>query len=68
MIECVLFSKEDYEGILSHLKSARIECQSATEFSLFGKVSLYHVEEADRQLEAIEALLNKEGLLWERLR
>jgi hypothetical protein len=58
----MLFSKEDYESILSHLKSARIECQSATEFSLFGKVSLYHVGEVDRQLEAIEALLKKGGL------
>lgn len=62
MTECMLFSKEDYESILSHLKSARIECQSATEFSLFGKVSLYHVGEVDRQLEAIEALLKKGGL------
>lgn len=62
MTDCVLFSKEDYDSIMSHLKSARIECQSATESSLFGKVSLYHVGEIDRQLEAIEALLKKEGL------
>lgn len=62
MTDCVLFSKEDYDSIMSHLKSAQIECQSATEFSLFGKVSLYHVGEIDRQLEAIEALLKKEGL------
>lgn len=62
MIKCVLFSKEDYESILSHLKSARIECQSAAEHSLSGNVSLYHVGEVDRQLEAIEALLKKGGL------
>lgn len=62
MTDCVLFSKEDYDNIMSHLKSAQIECQSATESSLFGKVSLYHVGEIDRQLEAIEALLKKEGL------
>lgn len=62
MIDCVLFSKEDYDSIMSHLKSAQIECQSATESRLFGKVSLYHVEEIDRQLEAVEALLKKEGL------
>lgn len=62
MTECMLFSKEDYESILSHLKSARIECQSATNHSLSGKVSLYHVGEVDRQLETIEALLKKEGL------
>lgn len=62
MIDCVLFSKEDYDSIMSHLKSAQIECQSATESSLFGEVSLYHVEDIDRQLEAVEALLKKEGL------
>lgn len=62
MTDCVLFSKENYDSIMSHLKSAQIECQSATESSLFGKVSLYHVGEIDRQLEAIEALLKKEGL------
>lgn len=62
MIDCVLFSKEDYDSIMSNLKSAQIECQSATESSLFGKVSLYHVEEIYRQLEAVEALLKKEGL------
>lgn len=62
MIDCMLFSKEDYDSIMSHLKSAQIECQSATESSLFGKVSLYHVGEIDRQLEAVEALLKKEGL------
>jgi hypothetical protein len=62
MIEGMFLSKDDYEGILSHIKSARIECQSATKHSLSGKVSLYHVEEVDRQLEAIEALLKKEGL------
>lgn len=62
MIECMLFSKEDYDSIMSHLKSARIECQSATKSSLSGKVSLYHVGEIDRQLEAIEALLKREGL------
>lgn len=62
MTECILFSKEDYESILSHLKSARVECQSATESNLFGKVNLYHVGEVDRQLKAIEALLKKEGL------
>lgn len=62
MTDCVLFSKEDYDSIMSHLKSAKIECQSATELSLFGKVSLYHVGEIDRQLEAVEALLKKEGL------
>lgn len=54
MIECILLSKGDYEGILSHLKSARIECQSVT------TKSCYHVGEADRHLEAIEALLKKE--------
>lgn len=62
MIDCMLFSKEDYDSIMSHLKSARIECQSASESSLFGSVNLYHVGEIDRQLEAIEALLKKKGL------
>lgn len=62
MTDCVLFSKEDYDSIMSHLKSARIECQSATKSSLFGKVNLYNVGEIDRQLEAIEALFKKEGL------
>lgn len=62
MIKCILFSKDDYNSILSHLKSARIECQSASESSLFGNVNLYHVNEVDRQLEAIEALLKKKGL------
>lgn len=62
MIDCVLFSKEDYDSIMSHLKSARIECQSATKSSLSGKVSLYHVGEIDRQLEDIESILKKEGL------
>lgn len=62
MIDCMLFSKEDYDSVMSHLKSARIECQSATKSSLSGKVSLYYVGEVDRQLEAIEALLKKKGL------
>lgn len=62
MTECMLFSKEDYDSIVSHIKSARVECQSATNYSLSGKVSLYHIGEIDRQLEAAEALLNKEGL------
>lgn len=62
MIECMLFSKDDYESILSHLKSARIVCQDATSHNFSGKVSLYHIGEIDRQLEAIEALLKKEGL------
>lgn len=57
MIECVLISKDDYEGILSHLKSARIECQSVT------TKSWYHVGEADRHLAAIEALLKKEVVI-----
>lgn len=56
MTDCVLFSKEYYDSIMSHLKSARIECQSVT------TKSWYHVGEADRHLEAIEALLKKEGL------
>lgn len=30
MTECMLLSKDDYESILSRLKSARIECQSVT--------------------------------------
>jgi hypothetical protein len=54
MIECIVLSKDDYEGILSHLKSARIECQSVT------TKSWYHVGEADRHLAAIEDLLKKE--------
>lgn len=62
MIDCMLFSKDDYDSLLSHLKSARIVCQDATSHSFSGKVSLYHVGEIDRQLEAIEALLKKEGL------
>lgn len=57
MLECILLSKDDYEGILSHLKSARIECQSVT------TKSWYHVGEADRHLEAIEALLKKEVVI-----
>lgn len=56
MIDCMLFSKDDYDSIMSHLKSARIECQSVT------TKSWYHVVEADRHLESIEALLKKEGL------
>ena len=54
MIECIVLSKDDYEGILSHLKSARIECQSVT------TKSWYLVGEADRHLAAIEDLLKKE--------
>lgn len=57
MTECILFSKDDYEGILSHLKSARIECQSVT------TKSWYHVGEADRHLKAIEDLLKKEDMI-----
>lgn len=62
MLKCILLTKNDYNSILSHLKSARIDCQSASESSLFGSVNLYRVEEIDRQLETIEALLKKEGL------
>ena len=62
MIDCMLFSKEDYDIIMSHLRSARIECKSATESSLSGKASLYYVGEIDRHLKTIEALLKKEGL------
>lgn len=61
MTEYMLLSKKDYESILSHIKSARIDCQNATKHSLSGKVNLYHVGEIDRQLEAIEELLKKEG-------
>lgn len=57
MIECMLFSKDNYEGILSHLKSARIECQSVT------TKSWYHVGEADRHLKAIEDLLKEEVVI-----
>lgn len=62
MLKCILLTKDDYDSILSHIKSARIVCQDATSHSFSGKVSLYHVGEIDRQLEAIEALLKKEGL------
>lgn len=62
MLKCILLTKDDYNSVLSHLKSARIECQSASESSLFGSVNLYHVNEIDRQLEAIETLLKKKGL------
>ena len=62
MLKCILVSKDDYGAILSPLKSDRIVCQDATSHSFSGKVSLYHVGEIDRQLEAIEALLKKEGL------
>lgn len=57
MTECVLISKDDYEGILSHLKSARIELQSVTSVTT---KSWYRVREADRHLKAIEGLLKKE--------
>lgn len=62
MTECMLFSKEDYDSIMSHLKSARIECQSANKSSLSGKVSLYYIGEIDRHLKIAETLLKKEGL------
>lgn len=62
MLKCILLTKDDYDNLLSHLKSARIVCQDATSHSFSGKVSLYHVGEIDRQLEAIEALLKKKGL------
>lgn len=62
MLKCILLTEDDYDSLLSHLKSARIVCQDATSHSFSGKVSLYHVGEIDRQLEAIEALLKKRGL------
>ena len=62
MLKCILLTKDDYNIVLSHLKSARIVCQDATSHSFSGKVSLYHIGEIDRQLEAVEALLKKEGL------
>ena len=62
MLKCILLTKDDYNIVLSHLKSARIVCQDATSHSFAGKVSLYHIGEIDRQLETVEALLKKEGL------
>ena len=62
MLKCILLTKDDYNIVLSHLKSARIVCQDATSHSFSGKVSLYHIGEIDRQLETVEALLKKEGL------
>lgn len=62
MIDCMLFSKDDYDSIMSHLRSARFECKNATESSLSGKVNLYHMGEIYRHLNAVENLLKKEGL------
>ena len=62
MIECTLFTKDDYDSILSHLKSARIVCKDIISHNLSGKVNLYLVEEIDRQLEIVETLLKKKGL------
>lgn len=62
MIDCMLFSKEDYDSIMSHLKSAQIECHSANKSSLSGKVSLYYIGEIDRHLKIVETLLKRDGL------
>ncbi len=62
MIDCMLFSKDDYESIMSHLKSARVICDTASMQRFSGGISGYHIGEIDRQLEAIEALLKKGGL------
>ena len=62
MTECMLFSKDDYDSIVSHIKSAQIECHSANKSSISGKVSLYHIGEIDRHLKIAETLLKRDGL------
>jgi hypothetical protein len=63
MTDCVLFSKEDYDSILSHLKSIQIECENSQAINLSGRRNnSYHICEIERHIEAIEALLKKEGL------
>lgn len=63
MIECILFSKEDYDSILSHLKSIQMECETAQARNLSGmRNNSYHICEIERHLEDIETLLKKEGL------
>lgn len=62
MTEYMLLSKEDYDIIMSHLKSAQIECHSANKSSISGKVSLYYIGEIDRHLKIAETLLKRDGL------
>ena len=63
MTECILLSKDDYDSILSHIKSIRIECEAAQARNLSGmRNNSYHICEIERHLEDIETLLKKEGL------
>lgn len=64
MTECILFSKDDYDSILSHIKSIRVECETAQARNLFGmRNNSYHICEIERHIEEIEALLKKESLI-----
>lgn len=62
MIECVLISKDDYDSILSYLKSIQMECETAQARNLSGRNNSYSICEIERHLEEIETLLKKEGL------
>lgn len=63
MTECILFSKEDYDGILSHLKSIQVECESSQSINLSGRRNnSYYICEIERHIEEIKTLLKKEGL------
>lgn len=62
MTECILFSKEDYDSILSHLKSIQMECETAQARNLSGRNNSYSICEIERHLEEIETLLKKEEL------
>ena len=62
MTEFILLSKEDYDSILSHLKSIQMECETAQARNLSGRNNSYSIYEIERHFEEIETLLKKEGL------
>lgn len=62
MTEFILLSKEDYDSILSHLKSIQMECETAQARNLSGRNNSYSICEIERHFEEIETLLKKEGL------
>lgn len=63
MIECILFPKDDYDSMLSCLKSTQVECEAAQARNLSGmRNNSYHTCEIERHIEKIETLLKKEGL------
>lgn len=57
MLNCILFSEEDYKEVLARLRSVEVVCRHMRR-----KGDSYFVEEIERHLEAIETLLKKEEL------